>query len=239
MKPNPMILLLILGGCGASTAESEETTPPPPATADPVPDQPPAHAPQLPRALALVDRANEWCRDLGDECAVYASPEQHPGRVAHGETGGLISDIEGRLAELGHALAWNGSEFRLQAEIDTDLLVGGNFGPDHIGPDAHEALLARVEASPGALLDVFEVRVRGVPDDVALAVLLLGGWHPTNLLERCRQHDPHRVASIASALVIEYDALLGDPSVWSRVNDPDGARVRMRQRRDALQALVR
>jgi hypothetical protein len=54
------------------------------------------------------------------------------------------------------------------AEKDIELIVGGNFTPDSIGPDKYAEVLARLRANPSRYLGDFEARFMGSNFDAEL-----------------------------------------------------------------------
>ncbi|MFH2010479.1 MAG: hypothetical protein ABI333_28020 [bacterium] len=58
------------------------------------------------RIRAELSRLNRWCSGQ-DDCDVLERPQAYPGRVAHGETGGFVTDARARLRQLGAEIAWD------------------------------------------------------------------------------------------------------------------------------------
>lgn len=111
---------------------------------------------------------------------------------------------------------------------DLQLIVGGNFAPDHIGPEAHAEVVARYEADPDIYLEaIFSTFVRGETDLVRHADLFIASF-----LGRLQPLAPERVADLAGRLRRSYDSILAGPS------DIDARRrKRLSEQRDALVVL--
>ncbi|MFK7987605.1 MAG: hypothetical protein AB8I08_16415 [Sandaracinaceae bacterium] len=111
------------------------------------------------------------------------------------------------------------------AEQELRTMTGGQFAPDHLGPEAHADLLRRTEMNAERYLDVWEPGIFSVPEDRHLAIQFLSNWAPA------------RVSRIAEALVGEYDRLVRDEDALQEYSDPRAGH-RLRERRDALRQLV-
>jgi len=129
-----------------------------------------------------------------------------------------------------------------QAAADVQLMVGGNFTPDALGP-AHEQTLARVRAAADRYLKVFEQLYLARPMDVNQhSNLYLGTF-----LRALADVAPDKVATLARRLVQQTDTALaarggaaGGPAASEGVAEETSRmldRVEMRQRE--LRSLTR
>jgi hypothetical protein len=80
-------------------------------------------------------------------------------------------------------------------EIDLQIIIGGNFSVDHLGPEWYRAVVARVQAQPDRYLDALERRILPRVDEEGLASLYLG-----NLLRLVHDERAERVRWIAADL---------------------------------------
>lgn len=86
---------------------------------------------------------------------------------------------------------------------DLDLVIGGAFSPDEIGPEAYEAVAARVRANPAPYLQAVEESFLGARFD-ALAQARL---HLPRLFELLHGTDPD-VRRVARDLLRHYESAL-------------------------------
>ena len=89
--------------------------------------------------------------------------------------------------------------------VDDDLrtIVGGYYSPDHIGPEAFEAIEDHVRREPDAFLDAW---ARAALDPTSS---LDRYW--SNVLERAAAARPERTRELAACLLARYDDALAHP----------------------------
>lgn len=90
----------------------------------------------------------------------------------------------------------------IRADILT--MVGGQFTPAAVGPEAYQATLARIRAQAGDYLDVFEDLFLGLNFDAERQSRL---YLPT-FLGQLRDVAPERVRALAEHLERQYGAIL-------------------------------
>jgi hypothetical protein len=124
---------------------------------------------------------------------------------------------------------------------DLDLVVGGRFNIDEIGPQAYDEILGRLRANPEAYLSAVESRYLGANFDA----LTQSRLHVPKLFELLKDSSPS-VRQIADAMLRHYDAAL---VIYDQVESRDALRqvlpeetvnllIRLDDRRRALGALV-
>ncbi|WP_305044241.1 hypothetical protein [Geoalkalibacter sp.] len=87
---------------------------------------------------------------------------------------------------------------------DILLVVGGNFTPDHLGPEGYAVVAARLRAAPEDYLSAFEKMFIGENFDA----LNLSRLHPVALLKQLAGTSPSRVRQTAERLLKQLDAVL-------------------------------
>lgn len=115
--------------------------------------------------------------------------------------------------EAGVALPWPGEAACAAAartpagdpSVDRDLrtIVGGQYSPDHMGPEPYEAIEDHVRREPDAFLDAW---ARAVLDPAGK----LDFYWP-NVLERTAAARPERTRELAACLLARIDTALADP----------------------------
>src|SRR5262249_62389364 len=87
-------------------------------------------------------------------------------RTAKRATRDRIAADRRRLKALGVDVAWNIGTLRFETPIETDLgvMIGGNFAPDHLGPNVYEAIRKRATAQPKQYLATLERIVGTAPE---------------------------------------------------------------------------
>ena len=98
-----LCLGLTLGACGAPAPAAR--------TRSRAAQQRSSASSRADRIRAELSRLNRWCSGL-DDCDVLERPQAYPGRVAHGETGGFVTDARDRLRKLGAAVIWDAATKR-------------------------------------------------------------------------------------------------------------------------------
>jgi hypothetical protein len=89
--------------------------------------------------------------------------------------------------------------------VDRDLrtIVGGHYSPDHIGPEAYEAIEEHVRREPDAFLDAW---ARAALDPASVLDLY---W--PNVLVRTASARPERTRELAACLLARIDGALAHP----------------------------
>ncbi len=90
----------------------------------------------------------------------------------------------------------------IQRDIRT--MVGGNFTPDALGPEAYQGILTRARSHPDEYLREFEELFLGLNFDAVAQSRL----HLPSFLELLQSRDPSRVRLTAKRLLKQYDAVL-------------------------------
>jgi hypothetical protein len=91
-----------------------------------------------------------------------------------------------------------------QIEEDVKLMVGGEFSPVAITPEAYNAILARARSQVNEYLDAFERLFLGVRFDAQMHSRLHFPW----FLSLLKDAAPDRVRELANHLIKQYDAVL-------------------------------
>jgi hypothetical protein len=186
---------------------------------------------------ALLDRLNGWCESYPGECNLYENPHEFPDQASTGESNGFLSDAKERLDALGFDYGFDVGRHRYlsRSEADINLMIGGSFAVDHVGPEAHAAVLQRVHARPQEYLDVFERRLLerlSTPD--ALADLL-----PEVFLFELEPDAPDEVRVLASVLLDACERAIADSSPAADADTEEGRRLyRLRGRAAGLRRLA-
>lgn len=89
-------------------------------------------------------------------------------------------------------------------ENDLLLVIGGNFTPDHLGPEAYAEVVARVRKQPEVFLSAFESLALGANFDA----LTLSRLHPVVLFKLLVSVAPGRVRQTVERLQKQLDAVL-------------------------------
>lgn len=89
-------------------------------------------------------------------------------------------------------------------ENDVLLVIGGNFTPDHLGPEGYAEVVARVRKQPEVYLSTFESMALGANFDA----LTLSRLHPEALLKQLAGFAPGRVQQTVERLQKQLDAVL-------------------------------
>lgn len=84
-----------------------------------------------------------------------------------------------------------------EIKSDLDLVIGGAFNVDEIGPQRHAEVTERLRAHPDVYLDAFEEHFLGAEFDPVLHSRL----HAPRLLRILRGTDPDRVRRTADAIL--------------------------------------
>jgi hypothetical protein len=87
----------------------------------------------------------------------------------------------------------------LAIERDLDVMMGGNFAADHLGPTAYDAIVARAHASATSYLDVYERRYLG-------ETIVAPPAQPLAPLALLRKDAPSRTTDFASRLLKRWSA---------------------------------
>lgn len=96
-----------------------------------------------------------------------------------------------------------GEDFQgLKQDIQT--IVGGNFSPHALGPDAHDAIVARVRSHAAEYLDVFESMFLGTNFDAVMQSNL----HLPSFLSMVADVEPERARNLARQLLKQLDSVL-------------------------------
>ncbi len=90
-----------------------------------------------------------------------------------------------------------------QIEADLRIVVGGTFAPDHLGPEAYDAIEARLAAHPAAYAAKAGEIFGHMP-----APQELPGLHTTALLVRLHAGAPEETGVAAHAILLSLHALL-------------------------------
>lgn len=213
------LLLLAAAGCGAAAVS--EAQPAAPSAADPS-----SALPQLgARQRAALERLNEWCASYPDECDVAERPEAHPQRVPSGETGGWLRSQRAALSDVGLEVVWDPRARRFAPLLERDVrtVASGTFSVDHVGPEAHAAIVGRLRAQAGLALGLL-VRHAEALDPAGLSNL-----HPSAVLALSRASEPALTRVAAARLAALYreaiDVAVSPPDDPHRV---DRLRARLR-----------
>lgn len=89
-------------------------------------------------------------------------------------------------------------------ENDVLLVVGGNFTPDHLGPEAYAEVVARVRKQPEVYLSTFESLALGANFDA----LTLSRLHPVVLFKLLVGVAQSRMRQTVERLQKQLDAVL-------------------------------
>ena len=87
---------------------------------------------------------------------------------------------------------------------DIQLIVGGNFTPDSLGPEVYNNVVARVQADPDGYLDQFEMQFLGQNFDA----LTQSRLHIPTFLRLLADVAPDRVKDVSDRLLQQYNAVL-------------------------------
>jgi hypothetical protein len=128
--------LVLLLACHAPTAV-------PPANASRTPPTLPTEPAE---AAPILANMNAWCAEVGGDCDVAENPAAHPHQVAAGETNGWIASHREQLRAYGVDVVWDGRAFESVVDHDLQLIIGGSFGIDHLGPEVYGAVATRAKA---------------------------------------------------------------------------------------------
>jgi hypothetical protein len=124
---------------------------------------------------------------------------------------------------------------------DLNLIVGGRFNIDEIGPDAYNEVLARLQAHPAAYLNAVESSFLGARFDA----LMQSRLHVPRLFELLEGSGP-QARELARAMLRHYEAAL---VIYDQVESRDALAqvlpeetvnllVRLDDRRRTLQAFL-
>lgn len=98
-----------------------------------------------------------------------------------------------------------------QIDRDVDTILGGNFSPDHIGPQAYDAIVARYEASPAEYVAGVQRHHTKFPVGTPASRSYLTGNGAPAFLRRLYAHAPRAVERTAAVLLPRYEALPPTP----------------------------
>jgi hypothetical protein len=189
-----------------------------------------------PEMWALLDRLNGWCASYPGECNLYERPEAFPDQVSSGESNGFLSDAKQRLDALGADYLFNISFLRYEARSENDigLMIGGNFAPDHLGPDVYAAILQRVHTDPEEYLDVFTGRfLARVTTPEALADLM-----PEAILGELQADAPKRVRELAVGILEACEKAIVESPPAAEDSEEGRRLVHLRSRANQLRRLA-
>ena len=96
---------------------------------------------------------------------------------------------------------------------DLSLIVGGNFSPDHMGPEAYDAIVARYRAAPGKYLEALLARYARTDPNPALHGDSFIAW----FLEQLHPSDPAGTERAAKVFHDLWGQATADPSLDPRV----------------------
>ena len=96
---------------------------------------------------------------------------------------------------------------------DLSLIVGGNFSPDHMGPEAYDAIVARYRAAPGKYLEALLARYARTDPNPALHGDSFIAW----FLEQLHPSDPAGTERAAKVFHDLWGQAMADPSLDPRV----------------------
>lgn len=130
-----------------------------------------------------------------------------------------------------------------QIEKDIWLVVGGNFTPDSIGPDAYNATIARIRSQSNDYLNVLESLFMGPNFDAQLQSNL---YLPA-FLSLISDLEPERVHKVAEKLLKQFNDMMviydqtSDKRMLSTLLPEDTISLtqRLEQRRMQLKALLK
>lgn len=91
-----------------------------------------------------------------------------------------------------------------QIEQDIQLMIGGGFTPDSLGPSDYAATIARAQAQASAYLETFESLYMGVHFDA----LRQSNLHADVLLRIVRDVEPELTRAVINRLLNQYNAVL-------------------------------
>lgn len=213
--------LLLAAACGSRQPTPATPSPATPAAApgDALPTEPA-------EAQPILDDLNRWCAGQGDECDVAERRDAYPGRVASGETNGWISAHREQLAALGVTVVWDVGRRRFvsQVEHDLGLMIGGQFAPDHLGPERYQEILDRGGTRPELYLGVLVERVVGAAPDAGW----LSSMHVPYLVELLGERAPETARIAARRLLPLHEAALRASTPAPADDEHRAARLRER-----------
>jgi hypothetical protein len=173
-----------------------------------------SRSPMLSARVVLVASLGLW------SCARPVAPPP----VAHGEPVASRTDATSEPGEPAKPAEAPGAA---QIEQDIHLAVGGNFSPDHLGPEAFEAIERRMAAAPAAYArKVGELYGRSPPPPE------LPHLHTTALLVRLHAGAPAETSASAHALLSAFGRLV------ATLDRGSPARARALEQMPMLEALA-
>ena len=130
-----------------------------------------------------------------------------------------------------------------QIEQDVQLIVGGDFSPDSIGPEKYNATVARVRSRPGDYLDALESLYMGPNFDAEIQSHL---YLPA-FLALIADLEPERVRKTAEKLLKQFNDVM---VIYDQAKDKETLHAilpdhvidlmqRLEQRRMQLKALLK
>lgn len=125
-----------------------------------------------------------------------------------------------------------------QVDQDIELIVGGSFDPDHIGPTAYQQIVQRVRAAPDQYLQAFERRfLRQGVDPLDLADLYLPAF-----LELLADRAPQQIQALGARLAAVFSSAIPrgareDWEAFDEAGEPDEATRKRRRLEEHLATL--